>query len=43
MVVNAASISTEKDKNILFIYDRLDIIGGLETRWIDEFHYLKKK
>lgn len=42
MVVNAASISTEKGKNILFIYDRLDIIGGLETRWIDEFHYLKK-
>ncbi len=42
MIANTASVSTDKDKNTLFIYDRLDIIGGLETRWMDEFHYLKK-
>ena len=28
--------------NILFIYHRLDGIGGIETRWIDEFKYLHK-
>ena len=28
--------------NILFIYHRLDGIGGIETRWIDEFKYLYK-
>ena len=31
-----------ENKNILFIYHRLDILGGIETRWIDEFRYLKK-
>lgn len=29
-------------KRILFINHRLDIIGGIETRWIDEFRYLNK-
>jgi hypothetical protein len=28
--------------NILFIYHRLDGIGGIETRWMDEFQYLNK-
>lgn len=31
-----------KTKNILFAYHRLDILGGIETRWIDEFKYLQK-
>ena len=30
------------NKKILFAYHRLDVIGGIETRWIDEFKYLKK-
>ena len=30
------------NKNILFVYHRLDVIGGIETRWIDEFESLKK-
>lgn len=42
MVVETASTNIEKYKRILFVYDRLDIIGGLETRWMDEFSYLKK-
>lgn len=42
MPVSTASINTNKATNILFVYDRLDIIGGLETRWIDEFYYLGK-
>ena len=29
--------------NILFINHRLDAIGGIETRWIDEFQYLNKQ
>lgn len=29
-------------KNILYVYHRLNVIGGIETRWIDEFVYLKK-
>lgn len=28
--------------NILFIYHRIDSIGGIETRWMDEFQYLNK-
>lgn len=27
---------------ILFVHHRLNNIGGIETRWIDEFHYLNK-
>lgn len=42
MVVETAFKKIEKHKKILFVYDRLDIIGGLETRWMDEFSYLKK-
>lgn len=42
MLANTASTSNDKATNILFVYDRLDIIGGLETRWMDEFHYLEK-
>lgn len=33
---------SNKPTNILFIYHRLDGIGGIETRWIDEFQYLNK-
>ena len=32
-----------ESRNILFIYHRLDVIGGIETRWMDEFEYLNKK
>ena len=32
----------ETKKNILFAYHRLDVIGGIETRFIDEFIFLKK-
>ncbi len=28
--------------NILFVNHRLDALGGIETRWIDEFQYLNK-
>ncbi len=31
---------SESTKNILFAYHRLDVIGGIETRLIDEFNYL---
>lgn len=30
------------NRNILFIYNRLDIIGGIETRWMDEFKALNE-
>lgn len=29
-------------KRILYVYHRLDIIGGIETRWKDEFEFLRK-
>lgn len=29
-----------KNKKILFLNHRLDTLGGIETRWIDEFKYL---
>ncbi len=32
-----------KKTNILFVYHRFDVIGGIETRWMDEFVYLKKQ
>lgn len=32
---------TTLSKNFLIFYHRLDSIGGIETRWIDEFKYLK--
>lgn len=37
-------LATKNDQltNILFIYHRVNSIGGIETRWIDEFQYLKK-
>lgn len=38
-----ACITNISNKKILFAYHRLDVIGGIETRWIDEFKYLKKQ
>lgn len=37
-------LATKNDQltNILFIYHRINSIGGIETRWIDEFQYLEK-
>lgn len=34
--------SASESRNILFVYHRLDIIGGIETRWMDEFEALNK-
>ncbi|WP_350557847.1 glycosyltransferase family 4 protein [Psychrobacter sp. CAL346-MNA-CIBAN-0220] len=42
MLADENFIDANEVTNILFVYDRLDIIGGLETRWMDEFQYLKK-
>lgn len=35
-------ITNGEYRNILFLYHRLDILGGIETRWIDEFSYLQE-
>lgn len=35
-------LSVNKNTNILFIYHRLNVIGGIETRWMDEFYYLRE-
>ena len=42
MLSGVAANNSNKPTNILFIYHRLDGIGGIETRWIDEFRYLNK-
>ncbi len=40
MQATQENIIQRKKTNILFIYHRLDVIGGIETRLIDEFNYL---
>lgn len=40
MLPNRDLLENVKCKNILFLNHRLDVIGGIETRWIDEFKYL---
>lgn len=42
MLSGAAANNSNKPTNMLFVYHRLDGIGGIETRWIDEFQYLNK-
>lgn len=42
MDFNAQIKETPESKKILFVYHRLDIIGGIETRWMDEFQALNK-
>lgn len=37
-----SDISNNTPTQILFVHHRLNNIGGIETRWIDEFHYLNK-
>lgn len=42
MPSNTDLIKNSACKRILFLNHRLDTIGGIETRWIDEFRYLNK-
>lgn len=43
MNLSSPVIKNPVNRNILFVYHRLDVIGGMETRWIDEFEALNKK
>lgn len=42
MSSNTDLIENSACKRILFLNHRLDTIGGIETRWMDEFRYLNK-